>query len=42
LLPRPTGVLCDFYEPEQLYTWGFNENELAPFGQAAFYIGDKN
>lgn len=42
LLPRPAGVLCDFYEPEQLYTWGFNENDLAPFGQAAFYIGDKN
>lgn len=42
LMPRPTGVLCDFYEPEQFYTWGFNENELAPFGQAAFYIGDKN
>ena len=42
LLPRPAGVLCDFYEPDQLYTWGFHENDLAPFGQAAFYIGDRN
>lgn len=41
LLPRPTGVLVDFYEPDIRNTFGFIEAELAPFGQGAFYIGDR-
>lgn len=41
LLPRPSGVLVDFYEPDIRNTFGFIEAELAPFGQGAFYIGDR-
>ncbi|MDO9914382.1 DUF2612 domain-containing protein [Glaesserella parasuis] len=41
LLPRPTGVLVDFYEPDIRNTFGFNEVGMAPFGQGAFYIGDR-
>lgn len=41
LLPRPTGVLVDFYEPDIKNTFGFNEAGMAPFGQGAFYIGDR-
>ena len=41
LLPRPSGVLVDFYEPDIRNTFGFTEAELAPFGQGAFYIGDR-
>lgn len=41
LLPRPSGVLIDFYEPDIRNTFGFTEAELAPFGQGAFYIGDR-
>lgn len=41
LLPRPSGVLVDFYEPDIRNTFGFTEAGLAPFGQGAFYIGDR-
>lgn len=41
LLPRPSGVLVDFYEPDIRNTFGFTESGLAPFGQGAFYIGDR-
>ncbi|KEZ22293.1 hypothetical protein HS327_01321 [Glaesserella parasuis] len=41
LLPRPTGVLVDFYEPDIKNTFGFNETGMAPFGQGTFYIGDR-
>lgn len=40
LLPRPTGVLIDYYEPDITKTFGFIESGLAPFGEGAFYIGD--
>lgn len=40
LLPRPNGVLIDYYEPELSKTFGFIESGLAPFGEGAFYIGD--
>ncbi|WKS98291.1 DUF2612 domain-containing protein [Gallibacterium anatis] len=40
LLPRPTGVLIDYYEPDIMKTFGFIESGLAPFGEGAFYIGD--
>ncbi|OBX10422.1 hypothetical protein QV09_05605 [Gallibacterium salpingitidis] len=40
LLPRPTGVLIDYYEPDITKTFGFIEAGLAPFGEGAFYIGD--
>ncbi|OOF42923.1 hypothetical protein BKK51_12275 [Rodentibacter trehalosifermentans] len=41
LLPRPTGVLVDFYEPDIKKTFGFIEANMAPFGEGAFYIGDR-
>lgn len=41
LLPRPTGVLVDFYEPDIKKTFGFIEADMAPFGEGAFYIGDR-
>ncbi|TCJ96127.1 uncharacterized protein DUF2612 [Volucribacter psittacicida] len=41
LLPRPTGVLIDFYEPDIKKTFGFIEANMAPFGDGAFYIGDR-
>ena len=41
LLPRPTGVLIDFYEPDLDSTFGFTETELTPFNVGAFYIGDQ-
>lgn len=40
ILPRPTGVLIDFYEPDNGKTFGFVEAGFAPFGEGAFYIGD--
>ena len=41
LLPKPTGVLVDFYEPDISKTFGFKEANMAPFGEGAFYIGDR-
>lgn len=41
LLPKPTGVLVDFYEPDFSKTFGFIEAKMAPFGEGAFYIGDR-
>lgn len=41
LLPRPSGVLVDFYEPDIKKTFGFIEANMAPFGEGAFYIGDR-
>lgn len=42
ILPTPSGVLIEFYEPEINQTFGFTETELAPFGQGAFFIGENN
>lgn len=39
LLPRPGGVLLDFYEPEVDKTFGYIEANLAPFGEGAFFMG---
>ncbi|MBS0040636.1 DUF2612 domain-containing protein [Neisseria sp. Marseille-Q1983] len=39
LLPRPSGVLLDFYEPEEDKTFGYIEANLAPFGEGAFFMG---
>ncbi len=39
LLPRPSGVLLDFYEPEPDKTFGYIEANLAPFGEGAFFMG---
>lgn len=39
LLPRPGGVLLDFYEPEADKTFGYIEANLAPFGEGAFFMG---
>lgn len=39
LLPRPSGVLLDFYEPEVDKTFGYIEADLAPFGEGAFFMG---
>ena len=39
LLPRPSGVLLDFYEPEVDKTFGYIEANLAPFGEGAFFMG---
>lgn len=39
LLPRPSGVLLDFYEPEVNKTFGYIEANLAPFGEGAFFMG---
>lgn len=39
LLPRPCGVLLDFYEPETDALFGYREADLAPFGQGAFFKG---
>ena len=39
LLPRPAGVLLDFYEPEADKTFGYLEANLAPFGEGAFFMG---
>lgn len=39
LLPRPSGVLLDFYEPEADKTFGYVEANLAPFGEGAFFMG---
>ena len=39
LLPRPSGVLLDFYEPEADKTFGYIEANLAPFGEGAFFMG---
>lgn len=41
LLPRPSGVLVDFYEPDVKKTFGFIEANFAPFGEGVFYIGDR-
>ncbi|MGV7078505.1 DUF2612 domain-containing protein [Testudinibacter sp. P80/BLE/0925] len=41
ILPKPTGVLVDFYEPDISKTFGFIEANMAPFGEGAFYIGDR-
>lgn len=38
ILPRPSGVLLDFYEPVQTDYLGFAESNLAPFGQGVFYL----
>lgn len=40
LLPRPSGVLLDWYEPDIDKTLGFIEANLAPFGEGAFFLGD--
>lgn len=40
LLPRPSGVDIDIYQPDKDKTFGFIEGALAPFGEGAFYIGD--
>lgn len=42
ILPTPSGVLIEFYEPEINNTFGFTETELAPFGQGAFFMGENN
>ncbi len=39
LLPRPCGVLLDFYEPETEFTFGFEEANLTPFGEGVFFMG---
>lgn len=39
LLPRPCGVLLDFYEPETDKTFGFTEADLTPFGEGVFFMG---
>ena len=39
LLPRPSGVLLDFFEPDMTKMFGFVESDLAPFGEGAFFIG---
>ena len=39
LLPRPSGVLLDFYEPEVNKTFGYIEANLAPFGEGACFMG---
>ena len=39
LLPRPSGVLLDFYEPEVDKTFGYIEANLALFGEGAFFMG---
>lgn len=39
LLPRPSGVLLDFFEPDIDKTFGFIEANLAPFGEGAFFMG---
>ena len=41
ILPRPTGVLIDFYEPDLDSTFGFDGSELTPFNVGAFYVGDE-
>ena len=38
ILPRPSGVLLDFYEPQISEFFGFIEANLAPFGEGAFYL----
>ncbi|UOO77915.1 DUF2612 domain-containing protein [Neisseria sp. Dent CA1/247] len=38
ILPRPSGVLLDFYEPQPSDYFGFTEANLAPFGQGVFYL----
>lgn len=42
ILPRPSGVLIEYYEPEIDKTFGFTDTGLAPFGQGAFFIGENN
>lgn len=42
ILPTPSGVLIEFYEPEIDKTFGFTETGLAPFGQGAFFMGENN
>ena len=39
LLPRPCGVLLDFYEPETDATFGFTEANLTPFEEGVFFMG---
>ena len=39
MLPRPSGVMLDFYEPEAGKTFGFTESKLAPFNEGAFFMG---
>lgn len=39
LLPRPCGVLLDFFEPDIDKTFGYIEANLAPFGEGAFFMG---
>lgn len=38
ILPRPSGVLLDFYEPEKTDYFGFIETNLTPFEQGVFYL----
>lgn len=38
ILPRPCGVLLDFYEPHISDYFGFIETNLTPFGQGVFYL----
>lgn len=38
ILPRPSGVLLDWFEPEIGDTFGFDGTELKPFGQGVFYM----
>lgn len=42
ILPRPSGVLIEYYEPEIDKTFGFKDTGLAPFGQGAFFMGENN
>ncbi|ULJ66160.1 DUF2612 domain-containing protein [Wielerella bovis] len=37
ILPRPSGVLLDWFEPEINDTFGFADTELKPFGQGVFF-----
>lgn len=40
LLPRPSGVLIDFDELDIKKTFGYQNSDLAPFGEGAFFMGD--
>jgi hypothetical protein len=38
ILPRPSGVLVDFFEPKAGQYFGFKEANLTPFDSGVFYL----
>lgn len=38
ILPRPSGVLVDFFEPKAGQYFGFKEANLTPFNNGVFYL----